>query len=72
MVLAIRRIGVVCVFVVVSVIALSTLGFSASAIAADDGAQKAVLVTGASTFCGRRIIEVLAEEGFFVYAGARK
>ena len=63
----IRRIGVFCVFVVLSVV-----GFSSSAIAAEDGAQKAVLVTGASTGIGRKITEVLAEEGFFVYAGARK
>jgi NAD(P)-dependent dehydrogenase (short-subunit alcohol dehydrogenase family) len=33
--------------------------------------QKAVLVTGASTGIGRKVAEVLAEEGFFVYAGAR-
>ena len=35
-------------------------------------AQKAVLVTGASTGIGRRITEVLAARGYFVYAGARK
>ena len=34
--------------------------------------QKAVLVTGASTGIGRKIAEVLAEKGYFVYAGARK
>lgn len=34
--------------------------------------QRAILVTGASTGIGRRITEVLAEQGFFVYAGARK
>lgn len=41
---------------------------------ADDGSnpQKAVLVTGASTGIGRRITEVLAANGYFVYAGARK
>ena len=38
----------------------------------DEGAQKAVLVTGASTGIGRKITEVLAEKGYFVYAGARK
>jgi len=63
----IRRLGVLSVFVVVAMV-----GFSANAIAAEEGAQKAVLVTGASTGIGRRITEVLAEEGFFVYAGARK
>ena len=35
-------------------------------------AQKAVLVTGASTGIGRRITERLAADGYFVYAGARK
>lgn len=35
-------------------------------------AQKAVLVTGASTGIGRKITERLASEGYFVYAGARK
>lgn len=38
----------------------------------ENGAQKAVLVTGASTGIGRKITEVLAEKGYFVYAGARK
>jgi NAD(P)-dependent dehydrogenase (short-subunit alcohol dehydrogenase family) len=72
MALIIRRLGVLCVFVVFSTVLLSTLGFSASAVAAEEGAQKAVLVTGASTGIGRKITEVLAEKGFFVYAGARK
>ena len=36
------------------------------------GEQKAVLVTGASTGIGRKITEVLAANGYFVYAGARK
>jgi NAD(P)-dependent dehydrogenase (short-subunit alcohol dehydrogenase family) len=35
-------------------------------------AQKAVLVTGASTGIGRKITEHLAGKGHFVYAGARK
>jgi NAD(P)-dependent dehydrogenase (short-subunit alcohol dehydrogenase family) len=34
-------------------------------------AQKAVLVTGASSGIGRRVTERLASRGFFVYAGAR-
>lgn len=50
--------------------------FSASAaVAADsdgqESAQKAVLVTGASSGIGRRMTELLAAEGYFVYAGAR-
>lgn len=40
--------------------------------AGQDDAQKAVLVTGASTGIGRRITEVFADKGYFVYAGARK
>jgi NAD(P)-dependent dehydrogenase (short-subunit alcohol dehydrogenase family) len=39
---------------------------------ADDSGQKAVLVTGASTGIGRKITEVLAAKGYYVYAGARK
>ncbi len=40
---------------------------------ADDGAaQKAVLVTGASSGIGLKITEKLASNGFHVYAGARK
>jgi len=34
--------------------------------------QKAVLVTGASSGIGRKITELLASKGVFVYAGARK
>ena len=55
---------------------LMLLMFSAvgSGVLADSGEdkQKAVLVTGASTGIGRKIAEVLAEQGYFVYAGARK
>lgn len=38
----------------------------------ESAARKAVLVTGASTGIGRVTVEHLAENGFFVYAGARK
>ncbi|MCA8953269.1 MAG: SDR family oxidoreductase [Planctomycetes bacterium] len=34
--------------------------------------QRAVLVTGASSGIGRKTTELLADNGFFVYAGARK
>lgn len=44
----------------------------ACAAPADGSAQKAVLVTGASTGIGRNIAETLAANGYFVYAGARK
>ena len=36
------------------------------------GDEKAILVTGASTGIGRHLAEALAEEGYHVYAGARK
>ena len=39
---------------------------------AEESAQKAVLVTGASSGIGLSITEHLAAEGHFVYAGARK
>ncbi len=39
---------------------------------AEEGSQKAVLVTGASTGIGRKITDVFAAKGYFVYAGARK
>lgn len=38
----------------------------------NQGVQKAVLVTGASTGIGRKITETLAAAGHYVYAGARK
>lgn len=38
----------------------------------DDAKRKAVLVTGASSGIGRLTAEMLADSGFFVYAGARK
>lgn len=56
-----------CVFLV-SVIAVSGLF---SSVAAQDPV-KAVLITGASSGIGLRMTEVLAENGFYVYAGARK
>lgn len=40
--------------------------------AGDGDAQKAVLVTGASSGIGRNLAETLAARGYFVYAGARK
>ncbi|MEM1370970.1 MAG: SDR family NAD(P)-dependent oxidoreductase [Pseudomonadota bacterium] len=39
---------------------------------ADSHGQKAVLVTGATSGIGRSTAELLAKQGYFVYAGARK
>jgi NAD(P)-dependent dehydrogenase (short-subunit alcohol dehydrogenase family) len=46
--------------------------FSPIALADDSDAQKAVLVTGASSGIGLKITEKLSSNGFYVYAGARK
>jgi NAD(P)-dependent dehydrogenase (short-subunit alcohol dehydrogenase family) len=43
-----------------------------AAIAAEEGAQKAILITGASSGLGRTMTELLASQGHFIYAGARK
>jgi len=55
----------------VVILAFIPISASAQSSAADSG-QKAVLVTGASTGIGRKITEVFAGKGYFVYAGARK
>jgi NAD(P)-dependent dehydrogenase (short-subunit alcohol dehydrogenase family) len=56
-----------------SIVVFLTLQFAPLPVfAAEPAAQKAVLVTGASTGIGRKITEKLAAEGHFVYAGARK
>lgn len=48
------------------------LAMSSTVPGADLQDRKAVLVTGASSGIGLRIAETLAENGFYVYAGARK
>ena len=48
-----------------------SLRSSRSVFAQSPGAQKAIVVTGASSGIGRKITERLAANGFFVYAGAR-
>jgi NAD(P)-dependent dehydrogenase (short-subunit alcohol dehydrogenase family) len=59
--------SVVCVAAFLGVTPMSTLPAQTPA-----SAQRAVLVTGASSGIGRKITEVLAARGHFVYAGARK
>jgi len=61
------------VLVVLSVMFLGSAALLPDAARAQEqAAQKAVLVTGASSGIGRKITEVLAGRGYFVYAGARK
>lgn len=52
--------------------ACATLFVHPSAAAGTGPAQKAVLVTGASSGLGRVMAEAMAAKGYFVYAGARK
>ena len=46
--------------------------FASPALADESAAQKAVLVTGASSGIGLKIAERLSANGYYVYAGARK
>jgi NAD(P)-dependent dehydrogenase (short-subunit alcohol dehydrogenase family) len=57
---------IVLVSAVCSLIGISNLQASPGA------EQKAVLVTGASSGLGRNMTEMMAAQGYFVYAGARK
>jgi len=56
------------------VLTLAVIATAPATVLAETAAdqQKSVLVTSASTGIGRKITEVLAERGYFVYAGARK
>jgi NAD(P)-dependent dehydrogenase (short-subunit alcohol dehydrogenase family) len=62
------------IIISIAIFAIASLGASQStfAEAADESAQKAILVTGASSGIGLNIAETLAANGYFVYAGARK
>ena len=60
-------------FRIVSILLISftiLLPFS-SAQAENNPAQKAILVTGASSGLGRAMTEMMASNGYFVYAGRR-
>ena len=59
-------------FVTLFLIAVFTLVPCTFALAESGSGQKAVLVTGASSGLGRNMTEMMAANGYFVYAGARK
>lgn len=61
-----------CIFVAVLMCSLSVAHQAPSPSSTSPQARRAVLVTGASTGIGRTTTEVLAANGFFVYACARK
>lgn len=66
------RLSVVSTLLLVLGLAPAAPARSAAAQAAPPSAQRAVLVTGASSGIGRTIAERLAKDGFYVYAGARQ
>ncbi len=51
------------------VVLLATVLGTATLGAQNPAAQKAVLITGASTGIGRTMTELFASKGYFVYAG---
>lgn len=59
------------IFSVSLILFFALSSFPASAAESGPG-QKAVLVTGASSGLGRNMTEMMASQGYFVYAGARK
>lgn len=59
-------------FVTLFLMAVFTLVPYTFALAESGSGQKAVLVTGASSGLGRNMAEMMAANGYFVYAGARK
>ncbi len=60
------------VWVVAAMVAVGSIPGGTVASAQVNDGPRAVLVTGASSGIGRKITEVLAARGYFVYAGARK
>ena len=55
-----------------SLMLLAASSIPSIAVHAQPSGQKAVLVTGASSGIGRKVTELLASRGYFVYATARK
>jgi NAD(P)-dependent dehydrogenase (short-subunit alcohol dehydrogenase family) len=53
-------------------LAVAFLTATTNTSAQEAGNQPAVLITGASSGIGARMAEILSQNGFFVYAGARK
>jgi NAD(P)-dependent dehydrogenase (short-subunit alcohol dehydrogenase family) len=64
-----QRLTLACTLFLFTAFADSSIAFAQDS---EDSAQKAILVTGASSGIGLNLTEKLAAEGYFVYAGARK
>ncbi len=65
----VQRINIAMVLIAIAILGLPRVNFAQPA---EEGAQKAILITGASSGIGRNAAETLAAKGYFVYAGARK
>ncbi|NOR18863.1 MAG: SDR family NAD(P)-dependent oxidoreductase [Xanthomonadales bacterium] len=67
-----KRIVFAAAIAVLTIVVMTPVNPALAGSEAENNQQKAVLVTGASSGIGLKITRVLAANGYFVYAGARK